>query len=89
MRTYEINRTKREINRIPPHENAEAIENLFRIIKSAYEQRDAAVEDLRCAVIGTIHACDYCKKNDPKDFKCENNSFTGCDEWEWRGQKKK
>lgn len=55
--------------------------------EKAERERDAAVKDLKDEVMGKIWACDYCKKNDPEDFRCKRDDLCGCSEWEWRGEK--
>lgn len=67
-------------------EAADAIAELMARAESAEREMDAAIKDLRSEVIGTIHACDYCKKNDPENFQCKHTELTGCCEWEWNGK---
>lgn len=62
------------------------VQELRKKLEQVTAERDAAVNDVQCLVIGKLKACDYCKHNNPYNFDCPmTKQFGYCGYWEWRG----
>lgn len=57
--------------------------NLYRELERVKAERDSAIRDVHRLVLGKLEACDYCKKNDPKNHTCERMEMGYCADWEW------
>ena len=62
------------------------VQELRKKLEQVTAERDAAVNDVQCLLIGKLKACDYCKHNNPYNFDCPmTKQFGYCGYWEWRG----